>query len=284
MKFSALVPFPQTLAPSISHSFAVLQHADSLLKFRRVAIRGAQPSARLPEEICLSEGSAGFSPRVLRGLCGVSAVFCGGPRDFPSVFGGSDPMLVALGNCWTNPSPYYLPSFRSSAIRRFTELGTRSIRNAKGVADEHHTSMICIVEQQSIEEGSHPVTEAKDARPSSFLQDAQPTLCTKIATLVVCWAHSERHPHSEGTFTGTLVSVGDLRRNSGACQGGSCECGVVGLSKFAKLRQASPKFAWSCAYASGVPWNLAELKTFRKQKRVYRVTGNYYILNFWKEC
>ena len=44
----------------------------------------------------LSEGSAGVSPRVLRG----SAGFCGGPRDFPRVFGGSDPMLLTLGNCW----------------------------------------------------------------------------------------------------------------------------------------------------------------------------------------
>ena len=38
------------------------------LKFRRVTIRGAQPSARLSEEICLSEGSAGVSPRIPRGL------------------------------------------------------------------------------------------------------------------------------------------------------------------------------------------------------------------------
>ena len=66
-----------------------------LLKFWRVTIRGAQPSARLSEEICLSEGSAGVSqrapgvsPRVLRGLCGVVR----GPRDFPRFFGGSDPI------------------------------------------------------------------------------------------------------------------------------------------------------------------------------------------------
>ena len=67
-------------------------------KFRRVTIRGAQPSARLSEEICLSKGSAGVSPRVLWG----SAGFCGGPRDFPRFFGGSDPMLfVTLRICWT---------------------------------------------------------------------------------------------------------------------------------------------------------------------------------------
>ena len=71
-----------------------------LLKFRRVTIRGAQPSARLSQEICLFEGSTGVSPSVLRG----SAGFCGGPRDFsPRVFRGSDPMLVTLGNCWKSP-------------------------------------------------------------------------------------------------------------------------------------------------------------------------------------
>ena len=71
-----------------------------LLKFRRVTIRGAQPSARLSEEICLSEGSAGVSQRALRGLSEGSAGslrgFCGalrGSRDFPRFFEGSDPML-----------------------------------------------------------------------------------------------------------------------------------------------------------------------------------------------
>ena len=44
----------------------------------------------------LSEGSAGS----LQGFCGVSAGFCGGPRNFPRFFGGSDPMLVTLGNGW----------------------------------------------------------------------------------------------------------------------------------------------------------------------------------------
>ena len=42
-------------------------------QFRRVAIRGAQPSARLSEEICLSEGSAGVFERALRGLSDGSA-------------------------------------------------------------------------------------------------------------------------------------------------------------------------------------------------------------------
>ena len=49
-------------------------------------------SARLSEEICLSEGSAGVSPKVLQGSAGFA-------RDFPRVFGGSDPMLVTLRNC-----------------------------------------------------------------------------------------------------------------------------------------------------------------------------------------
>ena len=44
------------------------------LKFWRVTIRGAQPSARLSEETCLSEGSAGVSQKALwgslRGFCG----------------------------------------------------------------------------------------------------------------------------------------------------------------------------------------------------------------------
>ena len=55
--------------------------------------------------------------------------------------------------------------------------------------------------------------------------------------------HSEGHPHTEGTFTGTLVNLGDLRRNSGECQGAYPEYDVVGSPKFAKLRHASPKFA-----------------------------------------
>ena len=55
------------------------------LRFRRFTIQGAQPSARLSEEICLSEGSQGPLRGPLRGFCGVSAGLCGGPRKFPSV-------------------------------------------------------------------------------------------------------------------------------------------------------------------------------------------------------
>ena len=68
------------------------------------------------------------------------------------------------------------------------------------------------------------------------------------------WAKSEGHPHTEGTFTGTLlnVCVCDLRRNSGDCPG------VTGSPKFAKLRQTSPKFEWRRTHASGTPWNLPD--------------------------
>ena len=59
---------------------------EELLKFRRVTIRGAQPSARLSEEICLSEGSAGVSQRALRGLSEGSAGLC---RGSPRVLRGS---------------------------------------------------------------------------------------------------------------------------------------------------------------------------------------------------
>ena len=66
------------------------------LKFQRVSIRGAQPSARLSEESCLSEGSAGVSQSALRGSLRGFAGLCGVLRDFPRFFGGSDPMLVTL--------------------------------------------------------------------------------------------------------------------------------------------------------------------------------------------
>ena len=55
------------------------------------------------------------------------------------------------------------------------------------------------------------------------------------------WAHSEGQPWTEGTFTRTL-NVGDLCQNSGECQGGSREYGVVD-NPIAKLRQASPQFS-----------------------------------------
>ena len=66
------------------------------LEFRRVTIRGAQPSARLSEEIYLSEGSAGVSQRALRGLsegsAGVSAGSLRGSVGFSEVL----PEVVTL--------------------------------------------------------------------------------------------------------------------------------------------------------------------------------------------
>ena len=50
-----------------------------LLKFLRVTIRGAQASARLSEENCLSEG---FLEASAGGLSEGSARLCGGPLDF----------------------------------------------------------------------------------------------------------------------------------------------------------------------------------------------------------
>ena len=63
---------PRDSRPDIPPTLVVLMLR--FLKLRRVTTRGAQPSARLSEEICLSEGSAGVSQRVLggslRGFCG----------------------------------------------------------------------------------------------------------------------------------------------------------------------------------------------------------------------
>ena len=94
----------QTMKCTLSAKFREEQ-TRLFLKFPRVTIRGAQPSARLSEEICLSEGSAGVSPRALRGLSEGSAGSLRGPlrgsAGFSEGFGGSDPMLVTLGKCWT---------------------------------------------------------------------------------------------------------------------------------------------------------------------------------------
>ena len=59
-----------------------------ILKFRRVTIRGAQPSTRLSEEICLSEGSAGVSERAPRGLSEGSAGSLRGSAGVHGIFRG----------------------------------------------------------------------------------------------------------------------------------------------------------------------------------------------------
>ena len=58
-------------------------------------LREALQGSLLFKGLCggLLKSFAGVCPRVLRGLCG-------GPRDFPRVFRGSDPMFVILWNCW----------------------------------------------------------------------------------------------------------------------------------------------------------------------------------------
>ena len=67
--------------------------------------RGTTLRKALRRNVCLSEGSAGFPQRALRGVSSRvlrgSTGFCGGPRDLPRFFGGSDSMLVTLRNCWT---------------------------------------------------------------------------------------------------------------------------------------------------------------------------------------
>ena len=83
----------------------------------REALRGNLPLRGL------CGGPAGVSPRVLRG----SAGFCGGPRDIPRFFGGSDPMLVTLRNCWIRGSQRSeSPSVRSDLkIARFESQGQK---------------------------------------------------------------------------------------------------------------------------------------------------------------
>ena len=61
-----------------------------------------------------------------------------------------------------------------------------------------------------------------------------------IAQNIFFWTDSEGQPHTEGTFTRTLVNVRDLRRDSSECQGGLVNMTFVGSPK---LRQTSPGFA-----------------------------------------
>ena len=114
------------------------------LQFRRVTIRGAQPSARLSEEICLSEGSARVYQRALRGLFEGSAGslrgFCGalgGPRDFPRFFGGSGPMLknllmpLFLMGCFPVDFQDVKRPLRTKSVKRPIKVGKRPINEGK---------------------------------------------------------------------------------------------------------------------------------------------------------
>ena len=93
------------------------QPFSGFLKFRRVTIRGAQPSVRLSEEICLSEGSAGVSRRVLQGsagFCGVRGIFRGFSGAvtlslWPSrTVGWISPFLYSVaGRPGRNPGPFF---------------------------------------------------------------------------------------------------------------------------------------------------------------------------------
>ena len=80
--------------------------AKTLRRVRRHACFCSKvPEGHHPRGTTLHEALRANLP--LRGLCGAlrglsegSAGLCGGLRDFPRFFGGSDPMLVTLGNCW----------------------------------------------------------------------------------------------------------------------------------------------------------------------------------------
>ena len=72
----------------------------------------------------LSEGSAVVPPRVLRGSAGL----CGGPRDFPRIFGGSDPMLVTLRSCWI----FVVPArHRHSSVSFFLSFWEKNLQGLK---------------------------------------------------------------------------------------------------------------------------------------------------------
>ena len=81
---------PCITSPRInSQTIIHVKHYITSPKFRRVTIRGAQPSARLSEEICLSKGSAGVSERGLRGVSqGSTGSLRGSAAGFSEVFRG----------------------------------------------------------------------------------------------------------------------------------------------------------------------------------------------------
>ena len=94
----------------------------ALLKFRRVTIPGAQPSARLSEEILplrglcggLSRGLCGVSPRVLRGLCGVlrgSAGFSEGFRGLVTLCLWPSGTVAGSSRTFTSRDLWFEPLF-----------------------------------------------------------------------------------------------------------------------------------------------------------------------------
>ena len=85
------------------------------LKSRRVTIRGAQPSARLSEEICLSEGSAGVSQRALRGLSEGSAGSLRGSAGVRGIFRGFRGLATLC--LWPSGAVTYLDGGNSANFR-----------------------------------------------------------------------------------------------------------------------------------------------------------------------
>ena len=75
-------------------------------------------------------------------------------------------------------------------------------------------------------------------------------ICQRAFVASFDGAHSEGHPHTEGAFTGTLVKVRGLRRNSGECQGNSCEYGL--WVRFCHLSDVSGHFLCLFTFASPV--------------------------------
>ena len=87
-KCPVLSPFV-LFSPDLSAGhFGTIWETPSNLKLRRVTMRGAQPSARLSEEICFSEGSTGVFPRALRGLSEGSARSLRGSAGVRGIFRG----------------------------------------------------------------------------------------------------------------------------------------------------------------------------------------------------
>ena len=76
--------------PLASHDSNPYPNRNRITRYNatKVTIRGAQPSARLSEEICLSEGSAGVSQRAPRGLSEGSAGSLRGSAGVRGIFRG----------------------------------------------------------------------------------------------------------------------------------------------------------------------------------------------------
>ena len=128
--------------------------------------------------------------------------------------------LIRTSRSWSKtqscPSTPMLPNVFHEQVRH---LGKESVTIA-----ESSSQNFCL----SLQTGRH-IWYCRLRDQDWFLKSGLHMLHALELTSII-WTHVEGHPHAEGTFTGTLVKVGDLRRNSGECQGGSREYGVVGSS------------------------------------------------------